>query len=199
MKMDGLIHVLRPGSSWPDYPDVIRGLRDAVDKIDPAVVIFYVCGSDHARKCGLNHRFSGFGMANVGLVMVSRAGDVVAVPASGRLVFSAVAPDEPTQNFSSSAVQRLLGELAAKEREVVAMLGEPVMAFIREQGLYGFPTPALPEPEASGRPTVVLVHISDTHNFISERTDLSSLPAGVSVLVVRSYLLVHNRIHSLVD
>ena len=67
--------------NWPDFPEVCAALQAALTDLATshgreAVRCFYVCGSDHANKCGLwSSRPS---MQWGGVVVVPRAGDALA-------------------------------------------------------------------------------------------------------------------------
>ena len=121
---------------WPDYPEVCENLADQL--VSHGVRVFYVCGADHATKCGL---YMGMGArSNVGVVVINRAGgdergETAAAAADGVYVMSGDSVDLSTHAASSSAVQRALGEEnwdAAEE-----MVGAAVLEYIQRNNLYG--------------------------------------------------------------
>jgi hypothetical protein len=55
---------------WPDYPVVFKELKKKLElnkNLSRPVTVIYVCGSDHATKCGLGHgkRSDGVGIVTV--------------------------------------------------------------------------------------------------------------------------------------
>ena len=138
-------------SSWPDFPDVLDNLGDVIDSVTgwgegggagggagadagkagskpPKVIPFYVCGTDHADKCGL---WYGMG-ARRGVAVVQRAGDSMQTPSSsvdGMVVAVPANSDSATAAISSTKLRKALQdgdlEFAAKmtsEAAVEAMV-----------------------------------------------------------------------------
>ena len=64
----------RHPNRWPDFTEVAQELSKHLTK-EPELTVFFVCGSDHANKCGLDH----WGAKGLGLVVVARDRDGVAV------------------------------------------------------------------------------------------------------------------------
>lgn len=73
--------------NWPDYDEVTEALQDFLAAQDFAarlkapeggaghVQVFYVCGTDHANKCGLAHGMAQLSDRDVGVVVVPRDED----------------------------------------------------------------------------------------------------------------------------
>lgn len=143
-------------SYWPDYPVVLDALASAADARlraagidgagagpDDGIVVFYVCGTDHAQKCGLSH---GFGNPRRGVVIVPRAGDP---PAAGSdratLVFS-VAMDTDCADLSSSKFHAAVG--AANRAEAERIVGPSVFQYLASNSLLGCSPATVPPPIA---------------------------------------------------
>ena len=99
--------------------------------------VFYVCGSDHAFRCGIDTGFYHHSSPDerIGLVIVPRSGEKPREDQPEDLVYWAEPPDE-VQDYSSTKVREALlpgGDAAAAER----MLGSAAVAYIRARGLYG--------------------------------------------------------------
>ena len=128
----------QPGD-WPDYPLVAKALRERLHALavleDGALSrlrdarVFYVCGTDHAQKCGLY----GGGLkraAGVGTVVVPRAGDMPydarAVAGWGPYIAQPAAGD--VASFSSTRVR---SAIAAKDADAVrTMLSASAARFL---------------------------------------------------------------------
>ena len=129
----------QPGD-WPDYPLVAKALRERLHALavleDGALSrlrdarVFYVCGTDHAQKCGLY----GGGLkhaAGVGTVVVPRAGDLPsdaarAVAGWGPYIAQPAAGD--VASFSSTRVR---SAIAAKDADAVrTMLSASAARFL---------------------------------------------------------------------
>ena len=117
---------------WPDYPEVIESLLLCVQQVDPKMVVFYVCGSDHARNCEY-----GFGHDRMGLVVVPRIGDVIPGVSIGELV-RYLEPDQSSEAFySSTRVRTLLKQNdTVNEHDLVTMIGRDVLDYIRQHRLF---------------------------------------------------------------
>ena len=143
-------------SYWPDYPVVLDALASAADARlraagidgagagpDDGIVVFYVCGTDHAQKCGLSR---GFGNPRRGVVIVPRAGDP---PAAGSdratLVFS-VAMDTDCADLSSSKFHAAVG--AANRAEAERIVGPSVFQYLASNSLLGCSPATVPPPIA---------------------------------------------------
>ena len=103
---------------WPDFPEVCAALRR--EPCATGARVYYVCGSDHAAKCGLER-----GMGEVGVIIVPRAGDTshgrerpaqhvfLAQPAEGEAGFSSTAVRKALQRRDVTAAGALLSAAAA--------------------------------------------------------------------------------------
>jgi hypothetical protein len=92
---------------WPDFPEVAASLRDAVADVFPGVAVYYVCGVDHSKKCGLER--SGVGKG-IGLCVVARSG-VLPQRHPGSMPFhyvSVPALSVEMESYSSTAVRTAL-------------------------------------------------------------------------------------------
>ena len=100
----------QPGR-WPDFPQVCAALRTEVaggsgGAPPRSVRVFYVCGSDHANKCGLWR-----GMGETGVVVVPRAAAASHPPGQTRPerpeanVFVARAAEGDAASFTSTRVR----------------------------------------------------------------------------------------------
>ena len=95
----GAWEATQPGS-WPDFPEVCEDLRRRVH-----ASVYYVCGTDHAAKCGLFHS----GLGEVGVVVVPRTDDPLPPPAQlAKRVFLASPAQGETAGFSSTEVRKAL-------------------------------------------------------------------------------------------
>merc|ERR1712196_201411 len=65
--------------------------------------VFYVCGTDHAKKCRLTQ-----GILAVGVVIVPRAGDTVPTELADKNVFVAEAASDEIAEFSSTRVREAI-------------------------------------------------------------------------------------------
>jgi hypothetical protein len=101
---------------WPDYPEVCKALQE---DIGSSAQVFYVCGTDHASKCGLWH-----GMGDIGVVVVPRAGEEGGLKAenASALLYVAGAAEGDAAGFSSTKVRAALA--AGDLDEVTRYLGE---------------------------------------------------------------------------
>ena len=112
-----------PGRRWPDFPEVIASLQ-AQPNIGASTRVFYVCGTDHAKKCGLLRGGRGFGV-----VVVPRAGDAAPPEVAGqRDVFVAEPVEGSASAFSSTRVRAALS--SRDEAAVAAMLGQGAAALL---------------------------------------------------------------------
>jgi nicotinic acid mononucleotide adenylyltransferase len=111
----------QPGNSWPDFPVVC-----AAAAADPGLVpfgrVFYVCGSDHASKCGLDRSQ----VRAFGVVIVPRTGDAVRPEAPNQrdILVAATAPGG-VGAFSSTMLREALRE---KDEPTVAAIVSPAAA-----------------------------------------------------------------------
>ena len=108
MEADPLVSVAaweaaQPGE-WPDFPEVCEALRG---RLGGGRRLFYVCGADHAARCGL-----GGGMGEVGVVVVPRGAAGPPPPAEqpARGVFVASPARGEAAAFSSTLVREALAE-----------------------------------------------------------------------------------------
>ena len=99
---------------WPDFPEVLQALQDHLAASPNSSVysftVFYVCGRDHADKCGLHN---GFGVPNQGVVIVPRSGDPPAASNAQLLVFGVTEVNAAVEHLSSTAVRAVLQSGAA--------------------------------------------------------------------------------------
>merc|ERR1719183_832777 len=78
--------------TWRDFPVVLGALGKAVDAAASKIVPIYVCGTDHAAKCGLGH-----GMREgEGVAIVQRAGERPAKASAANRVFAIPANPDPS-------------------------------------------------------------------------------------------------------
>ena len=91
---------------WPDYPEVCEALQEFLaqdEQLPNGISTFYVCGTDHAEKCGL-----GYGLQpdqNLGVVIVPREGDVAPDEDADSLVFVAKPAPGDVAAMSSTKVR----------------------------------------------------------------------------------------------
>jgi hypothetical protein len=96
---------------WPDFPEVLDNLHKHLDKTfpdpsgAPLFTTLYVCGRDHADKCGLH---GGFRFARQGVVIVPRSGDPPAATNPERLVYGVTETNPAVEHLSSTAVRNAL-------------------------------------------------------------------------------------------
>ena len=93
----------QPGH-WPDFPVVCAALQQELrSTLLPGadVTVFYVCGTDHADKCGL-----AYGMGRgLGVVVVPRAGQTTSKDDPASLVYIAEPALGDMADFSSTKVR----------------------------------------------------------------------------------------------
>ena len=125
-------------SHWPDFPEVCQTLAAHIDLVYPEsdVHVYYVCGADHARKCGLDRG----GLAPTGVVIIPRANDAGDVdrPDLGVLWASANEAVEDgvlLREISSTAVRDALadGDISS----AAALIGPTALSYVCEHGLWG--------------------------------------------------------------
>ena len=94
---------------WPDFPEVLKDLQDFLaeraDTKDRDIKVLYVCGLDHAQRCGLS---SGFDMPNIGVVILPRSGDAPTESDPDRLIFAATEGNSAVEQLSSTEIRKLL-------------------------------------------------------------------------------------------
>lgn len=119
---------------WPDYPEVLDDLTKHVLGLSSSgatqdIIVFYVCGTDHARYCG-----DGFRHPNKGLMVISRMGDPHHPTDVGRLVFGAGASTKDVEALSSSGVRAACkyGNVS----QLHSMLHHDVAVQIMRRGMY---------------------------------------------------------------
>ena len=136
----------RQAGRWPDFPVVAADCAQTLARRKARlgeVSVFYVCGVDHFRKCGLH---LGLSSGRLGVVVVPRAGAAVGTDKPDKGVFWAESPAE-VQDFSSTKVREALRDTgskgsrgakaaAAATQMLTHMLGEAAFAYVREHGLY---------------------------------------------------------------
>lgn len=88
---------LQPGR-WPDFPVVCEELQRRV-----SVRVYYVCGTDHATKCGLWS-----GMGEIGVVVVPRESERPMREAPAKRVYVAAPAQGEAAGFSSTRVRAAL-------------------------------------------------------------------------------------------
>eukprot|EP00672_Neobodo_designis_P027052 CAMPEP_0174831966 /NCGR_PEP_ID=MMETSP1114-20130205/3410_1 /TAXON_ID=312471 /ORGANISM="Neobodo designis, Strain CCAP 1951/1" /LENGTH=243 /DNA_ID=CAMNT_0016065815 /DNA_START=39 /DNA_END=770 /DNA_ORIENTATION=+ len=95
---------------WPDFPVVCRALSEELERRYPAeanIRLFYVCGEDHYRKCGLTRGIS----ARIGVCVVGRDGREASMAGADPQLVIPVAADAPTAEFSSTKVRAAIATL----------------------------------------------------------------------------------------
>jgi len=102
---------------WPDFPVVCKACQSTVqsDATTANASVFYVCGTDHATKCGLWQ-----GMRGVGVVVVPRATETVGRERPSDRVFVAHPAAGDVSTFSSTKLRAALA--AADEATISKML-----------------------------------------------------------------------------
>lgn len=105
-------HVLVRTSTWEisqgkiNYPAVVNHIRSLVEK--DGVEVFYVCGADHAAKCGLYHRT---GSLSRRVVVVPRAGQRVPKDEDTHCIIARLGPtDKANADISSTQIRRAVRE-----------------------------------------------------------------------------------------
>uniref|UniRef100_A0A0G4HM91 Calcineurin-like phosphoesterase domain-containing protein n=1 Tax=Chromera velia CCMP2878 TaxID=1169474 RepID=A0A0G4HM91_9ALVE len=123
---------------WPDFPEVCAEAHKHFK-----VQVFYVCGSDHATRCGLMQGQ----LYPTGTVIVPRSGETAGVDFLEKKVFWAVFPGHavatngdgseslPLKDVSSTKVREALASGDFQTAE--AMVGPPAVVYARERGLWG--------------------------------------------------------------
>jgi nicotinic acid mononucleotide adenylyltransferase len=122
---------------WPDYPEVCTAAVDNPN-LKKYGKVFYVCGTDHEKKCGLDE----VAPEGCGVVIVPRAGEVVPIEVPGtNNIFVAKAPTDAISTFSSTMLRKALKD---NDESTVAQMVSP-----REEHFFFHPTPAEKEKYAS--------------------------------------------------
>ena len=126
----------RRESSWPDFPIVCRNLSSHLNTLLsdlslPNVTVFYVCGSDHALKCGLK----GWKNNELGLVVVAR---------NGKSIKNKTDPEkyvywcESDGQLSSASSTKLRHAIQKNNIKDLSLLTNPsVIDYMIEHNLYG--------------------------------------------------------------
>ncbi|OLP97536.1 Nicotinamide mononucleotide adenylyltransferase [Symbiodinium microadriaticum] len=111
---------------WPDFPEVAAELEKQIQgRIeDPGSLgsmprVFYACGTDHAKRCGLYQGFGRFGgeAENVGVVVVPREGEVAQPESPGKFVFVASAAPGDVASFSSTKIRESFKTAGPEEHQ----------------------------------------------------------------------------------
>eukprot|EP00747_Dinoflagellata_sp_TGD_P073957 gnl/TRDRNA2_/TRDRNA2_158133_c1_seq1.p1 gnl/TRDRNA2_/TRDRNA2_158133_c1~~gnl/TRDRNA2_/TRDRNA2_158133_c1_seq1.p1 ORF type:complete len:293 (-),score=63.89 gnl/TRDRNA2_/TRDRNA2_158133_c1_seq1:60-917(-) len=110
---------------WPDFPEVVTELQRALNEQFPklctggsegSLLVFYVCGTDHAKKCGLYRGMRA--ERGRGVVVVPRDGEEPKGEDEQRLVYVASPASGETATFSSTqlrkAIQRRDGDFVRR-------------------------------------------------------------------------------------
>ena len=105
---------------WLDYPDVCKSLKGALE--GTGAKVFYVCGKDHADRCGL---WRGVGVEGVGVVVVPRASGRRTSSRAGGDVFVAEAAEGGASGYSSTRVREAI---RAKDHKATARMLSPSLA-----------------------------------------------------------------------
>jgi hypothetical protein len=110
-----------PGS-WPDFPAVCQAAQTEPRIASLAHVqrVFYVCGTDHASKCGLWQ-----GKRDYGVVVVPRAGDALGRESPSDGVYLAAPAAGEVATFSSSGLR---AALARHDEGAIASMMSPQAA-----------------------------------------------------------------------
>lgn len=93
--------------TWPDFPVVANALQDELRRHRDCrgLQVFYVCGTDHFRKCGLHTGMR----SGVGVVAVPRGGDgPMGREKPEKLVYVAKAAEGEVAGYSSTQVRAAL-------------------------------------------------------------------------------------------
>jgi len=100
---------------WPDFPEVAQTLQEHLrclkdqpgippEWVDADIKVFYACGTDHAKRCGL---YGGF-PNDIGLVVVPRQGEVPEAEKKSQFVFVAEPSAGEVASFSSTKIRQAL-------------------------------------------------------------------------------------------
>lgn len=103
---------------WPDFPKVVLTLQEELQEnhLDAAPLlkgkngspmVFYACGTDHAKKCGLYQRAFGI---DTGTVVVPRDGEKPGQECKAKNVFVAEPAPGDVATFSSTGIRNALKE-----------------------------------------------------------------------------------------
>jgi nicotinic acid mononucleotide adenylyltransferase len=104
-----------PGN-WPDFPAVCQAAQTE-PRIASLARVFYVCGTDHASKCGLWQ-----GKRDYGVVVVPRAGDALGRESPSDGVYLAAPAAGEVAAFSSSGLR---AALARHDESAIASMVSP--------------------------------------------------------------------------
>ena len=109
------------GRGWLNFPEVCRSLKEAVE--GTGAKVFYVCGKDHADRCGL---WRGVGVEGVGVVVVQRAAGKISKKGNGDVfVAEAAAWVRPEAGYSST---RVWEAIRAKSHKAASRMLSPSVA-----------------------------------------------------------------------
>ncbi len=94
---------------WPDFPEVLSDLQRFLSEWPSTqglnINVLYVCGLDHALRCGLSN---GMGMESIGVVILPRSGEAPTQSIPSRLVFAATEDNAAVAQLSSTEVRKAL-------------------------------------------------------------------------------------------
>ena len=136
----------RHPNRWPDFTEVAQELSKHLTK-EPPLTVFFVCGSDHANKCGLDH----WGAKGLGLVVVARDGVAVTNKTKAEKHVFWCTNEGPLKTSSSTKVRQAIEQNDAPALN--ALMNPHVFQYMQQHQLYG--TELLPETkESKGEATV---------------------------------------------
>lgn len=105
---------------WPDFPVVCKALQLEATVAALGAQVFYVCGTDHAKKCGLTR-----GGRPFGVVIVPRAGETPPAERVSARVLVAAPAEGDAAAFSSTLLRAALRK---HEEATVAAMTTPAAA-----------------------------------------------------------------------
>lgn len=117
---------------WPDFPEVLDALGKATNAAASKIVPIYVCGTDHASKCGLDH---GLGEGQ-GVAIVQRASEQPAKASAENMVFAI--PPNANANVAALSSTKLRKVLVSGKLEVARkLISEAAVDLIVANDFYG--------------------------------------------------------------
>ena len=115
---------------WPDFPIVAKDLSTYLKRhVHPKVIVFYVCGSDHARHVGSR-------MPGMGLVVLAREGVTIENRTKpDKMVYWCSNNDDTLSHASSTRIRNAI--LNENQETLEATVNPLVVQYIVENELYG--------------------------------------------------------------
>ncbi len=117
--------------NWPDFPIVCRDLARHLNTLNVPPTVFYVCGSDHAEKCGLN----GWKNNELGLVVVARNGKSIKKKTNSEKYVFWCESDGPLSSASSTKVRNAIQK--NNMNDLLLLMKPSVIDYMIKHDLYG--------------------------------------------------------------